>query len=359
MSGTIKDVGSQAFVSRIGTDREALGQRFQPERVGVQFPSASARNAANQKTYQGTHCFNNPRVLVFAAAALLSCADKIQATCVSSDFDETSRSGAFEGPQLARHAIVGPARPETATATHSIGRYPVQSSENSGWYGYWNPGSYIDSGRYYCLDSYRYIYFDISRYNLLGLKGYVLEQSCHPTWYEYGSHWLALNLEREIRLPGKIHIEWVDVLAMTQLFREATHENNTPDAPPHTFAAHSTSPFARDRYHEWPTYSTPGSYIDRARYYCLDETQYHYLENDQYNLLGGLSYLFGQAHHRIRHIHGSFGRATGGMVPIPEPSGVILWAIGTLGTWARIGLQNERRTKKHDRNHGASLALAS
>jgi len=199
MSGTIKDVGSQAFVPRIGSDREALGQRIQPEKAGPQFsfapsqsgPSASARTAANQKTYHGTRCFSSPGVLILGAVALLSCTEEVPATYVSSDFDEASQSGASESPRLARDAGVGQAWAETATATHFMVLYQVHNSEHSKWCGYWNPGSYIDSGRYYCLDSWRYIYFDISRDNLLGLNGYAFEQSCHPVWHEYGSYYLG------------------------------------------------------------------------------------------------------------------------------------------------------------------------
>jgi hypothetical protein len=199
MSGTIKDAGSQAFVSRIGTDREALGQKIQPEKAGPQFsfalsqsgPSASARTAANQKIYRGMHFFDNRRALIFAALALPICTQKVKATYVSSDFDEASQSGASESPRLARDAGVGQPWAETATATHFMVLYPVHNSEHSKWCGYWNPGSYIDSGRYYCLDSWRYIYFDISRYNLLGLNGYAFEQSCHPVWHEYGSYYLG------------------------------------------------------------------------------------------------------------------------------------------------------------------------
>lgn len=54
----------------------------------------------------------------------------------------------------------------------------------------------------------------------------------------------------------------------------------------------------------WPVHHSPGDYIDRARYNCLDENQYDYLEKGQYDLLGGKSYFLGRSCYPIWHDYG-------------------------------------------------------
>jgi hypothetical protein len=59
--------------------------------------------------------------------------------------------------------------------------------------------------------------------------------------------------------------------------------------------------FLTGRRSGWLVHHSPGDYIDKAWYYCLDENHYRYLEKGQYELLGPKSYVLGRSCRPIWH----------------------------------------------------------
>jgi len=209
-------------------------------------------------------------VLTLAAAVMVVPSDRAYAAYVNPPYVwRINPSDAGTSEAASDHALKNPAGSahRRRQLTSSVGGKPVKSNGQSiidrpdRSRTLSSLASYIDKGRYYWLDQVRYYYLDAGQYNLLGVEIYFWRQYCYPIWYGFpqrgGSCGFAVNPFVDSFCPI-----WTD-------------QPETGDL------------------RAWPTYCSPGDYIDRGLYYSLDQRQYYYLEEGQYNLLGGFGYLLG------------------------------------------------------------------
>ncbi len=204
-------------------------------------------------------------------------------------------------------------------------------------------GDYLDRYWYDYLDEGQYYYLDRTQYKLLGGANYILGHPCYPKLFERGSeHAVGFANRRRIYIPWyDCCWDYLAACKPASLGNVCTRYNGIPI----------------DNYVIWHSCFTPGDHIEKLRYNYLDKGRYYILDETQYKWIGGLAYEFETPYSGIWHTYGSLYSSdfyfllrdsrkeiiTANMSSIPEPATIGLLGLGTLGL---LIFRNKRKSKK-------------
>jgi hypothetical protein len=185
------------------------------------------------------------------------------------------------------------------------------TNRHDGRNGYLKTGDYLDKLWYRYLDKGQYYYLDKVQYKLLGGANYILGHPCYPKLFERSS-------EQEVGFTNSctIYIPWYDC--------------------------------------SWYSCFKTGDNIEKWRYRYLDKGRYYALDEIQYTWLGGLAYEFETPCSGIWHTFGPLHSydyhcllnnlnekdIIANKSSVPEPATIGLLSLGAL---AVLFLRNKRR----------------
>jgi len=209
------------------------------------------------------------------------------------------------------------------------GRY-----DGCGWYRHPNTGDYLDKWWYYNLDEGQYYYLDRTQYKLLGGASYILGHPCYPKLFERSSEQAVGFTNRR-----RIYIPWYDCCwDYLTVSKSGLRQGLCPDKPV-SLGNICIGLMPIDKYVIWHSCFQPGDNIGKLRYSYLDKGRYYILDEIQYKWIGGLAYEFERPYSRLLR-----GFKKEGIVAntssIPEPATIGILGLGALGI---LILRNERR----------------